>query len=69
MEILQGLKWPRSAKAIHRATIERVLHPGFFRAGENVTVVAPHGLGKTMIRLSEPDRVGVRVTKVSGTSR
>jgi DNA replication protein DnaC len=38
--------WP---KAIHRPTVERVLTLDFLTQRENVIVVAPHGLGKTMI--------------------
>lgn len=38
--------WP---KTIHRPTVERVLTPDFLAQRENVIVVAPHGLGKTMI--------------------
>lgn len=38
--------WP---KAIHRPTVERVLALDFLAQGENVIVVASHGLGKTMI--------------------
>src|SRR5581483_3698163 len=38
--------WP---KAIHRPTVERVLSLDFLVQRENVIVVAPHGLGKTMI--------------------
>lgn len=38
--------WP---KAIHRPTVERVLTLDFLAQRENVIVVAPHGLGKTMI--------------------
>jgi DNA replication protein DnaC len=36
-------------KAIHRPTVERVLSLDFLTQRENVIVVAPHGLGKTMI--------------------
>ncbi len=38
--------WP---KAIHRPTVDRVLTLDFLAQRENVIVVAPHGLGKTMI--------------------
>jgi DNA replication protein DnaC len=38
--------WP---KAIHRPTVARVLTLDFLTQRENVIVVAPHGLGKTMI--------------------
>jgi DNA replication protein DnaC len=38
--------WP---KAIHRPTAERVLTLDFLAQRENVIVVAPHGLGKTML--------------------
>jgi DNA replication protein DnaC len=38
--------WP---KAIHRPTVDRVLALDFLAQRENVIVVAPHGLGKTMI--------------------
>jgi DNA replication protein DnaC len=38
--------WP---KAIHRSTVDRVLSLDFLAQRENVIVVAPHGLGKTMI--------------------
>jgi len=38
--------WPR---AIDRAGIERVLTLDFIERGENVVLVASHGLGKTMI--------------------
>ena len=38
--------WP---KTIHRPTVERVLTLDFLAQRENVIVVAPHGLGKTMI--------------------
>ena len=39
-------EWP---KAIHRPTVDRVLTLDFLAQRENVIVVAPHGLGKTMI--------------------
>ena len=39
-------EWP---KQIHRPTVERVLTLDFLAQRENVIVVAPHGLGKTMI--------------------
>lgn len=39
-------EWP---KGIHRPTVERVLTLDFLTQRENVIVVAPHGLGKTMI--------------------
>ena len=39
-------EWP---KTIHRPTIERVLTLDFLTQRENVIVVAPHGLGKTML--------------------
>lgn len=39
-------EWP---KTIHRATVERVLTLDVLAQRENVIVVAPHGLGKTMI--------------------
>jgi DNA replication protein DnaC len=39
-------EWPT---AIHRPTVERVLTLNFLSPCENVIVVAPHGLGKTMI--------------------
>ena len=38
--------WP---KQIHRPTVERVLTLDFLAKRENVIVVAPHGLGKTML--------------------
>jgi DNA replication protein DnaC len=38
--------WP---KAIHRPTVDRVLTLDFLAQRENVIIVAPHGLGKTMI--------------------
>jgi DNA replication protein DnaC len=38
--------WP---KTIHRSTVDRVLSLDFLAQRENVIVVAPHGLGKTMI--------------------
>jgi len=37
--------WP---KQIHRPTVERVFTLDFLAKGENVVLVAPHGLGKTM---------------------
>ena len=37
------------AKGIHRPTVDRVLTLDFLAQRENVIVVAPHGLGKTMI--------------------
>jgi DNA replication protein DnaC len=39
-------EWP---KVIHRPTVDRVLTLDFLAQRENVIVVAPHGLGKTMI--------------------
>jgi DNA replication protein DnaC len=39
-------EWPN---ALHRPTVERVLTLDFLTQRENVIVVAPHGLGKTMI--------------------
>ena len=39
-------QWP---KGIHRPTVERVLTLDFLAQRENVIIVAPHGLGKTMI--------------------
>ena len=39
-------QWP---KVIHRPTVERVLTLDFLAQRENVIIVAPHGLGKTMI--------------------
>jgi DNA replication protein DnaC len=39
-------EWP---KAIQRPTVERVLTLDFLAQRENVIVVAPHGLGKTML--------------------
>jgi DNA replication protein DnaC len=38
--------WP---KQLHRPTLERVLSLDFIARGENVVLVAPHGLGKTML--------------------
>jgi DNA replication protein DnaC len=38
--------WPKS---LHRPTVDRVLSLDFLAQRENVIVVAPHGLGKTMI--------------------
>ena len=38
--------WP---KAIDRAAVERVLTLGFIERSENVVLVAPQGLGKTML--------------------
>ncbi len=38
--------WPR---AIDREAVERVLTLGFIERSDNVVLVAPHGLGKTMI--------------------
>jgi DNA replication protein DnaC len=38
--------WPTT---IHRPTIERVLTLDFLAQRENVIIVAPHGLGKTML--------------------
>jgi DNA replication protein DnaC len=38
--------WP---KAIHRPTVERVFTLDFLAQQENVIIVAPHGLGKTML--------------------
>jgi DNA replication protein DnaC len=38
--------WP---KQIHRPTVERVLTLDFLTKGENVILVAAHGLGKTML--------------------
>jgi DNA replication protein DnaC len=38
--------WPA---AMHRPTVERVLTLDFLAQRENVIVVAPHGLGKTML--------------------
>ena len=38
--------WP---KQLHRPTVERVLSLDFIARGENVVLVAPHGLGKTML--------------------
>ncbi len=38
--------WP---KALHRATVDRVLTLDFLAQRENVIIVASHGLGKTMI--------------------
>jgi hypothetical protein len=44
-------------KAIHRLAVERVLTPDVLTQRENVIVVAPHGLGKTMIaRISSTRR-------------
>jgi DNA replication protein DnaC len=39
-------EWP---KVIHRPTVERALSLDFLTQQENVIVVAPHGLGKTML--------------------
>ena len=41
--------WEWEWKTIHRPTVERVLTLDFLAQRENVIVVAPHGLGKTMI--------------------
>lgn len=38
--------WP---KAIDREAVERILTLGFIERAENVVLVAPHGVGKTMI--------------------
>jgi DNA replication protein DnaC len=38
--------WPKS---IDREAVERVLALGFLERSENVVLVAPHGLGKTML--------------------
>jgi DNA replication protein DnaC len=38
--------WP---KHLHRPTVERVFTLDFITRGENVVLVAPHGLGKTML--------------------